>query len=136
MSSRPAWKLKAADGTVTEFQDIRRKVGNRIIRAYLLEAAISGDRIERIKATLRGPRNEFKDFDNFFVLWAKSENGQFKILVEANVYENLRIVATDNAAIAEKEPTDIVAVLTEALAQLDLYGTKLVMSQNSKVRIK
>ncbi|MFQ5833645.1 MAG: hypothetical protein ACE5H4_13135 [Candidatus Thorarchaeota archaeon] len=136
MSFRPAWKLKAADGTVTEFQDIRRKVGNRIIRAYLLEAALSGDRVERIKATLRGPKNEFKDFDNFFVLWAKSENGQFQILVEANVYENLRIVATDTAAIAEKEPADIVAVLTEALAQLDLHGTKLVMSQNSRVRIK
>ncbi len=136
MSSRSTWKLKAADGTVTEFQDIRRKVGNQIIRAYLLKAAISGDRVERIQATLRGPKNEFKDFDNFFVLWAKSDAGEFQILVEANVYENLRIVATDTSAIAEKEPADIVTVLTEALGQLDLHATKLVMSHNSRVRIK
>lgn len=136
MSSRSAWKLKASDGAMIEFQDIRRLVGNQIIRSYLLEGLLSGDRIVREKAILRGPRDEFKDFDDFFVMYMTSENVAFRVLVEANVYQNLRIVGTDNESLAQKDPDYIVALVTDALAQPDRYQTTLLLSDSSRVRAK
>ena len=132
MSSERTWKLKNEDGTLIEFRDIRRKVGNQIIRAYLLENAMSTNRIKRIKATLRGPKNEFKDFDDFFVLSASLE-GDIKILVEANVYHNLRIVGTDSEKLANMNPNQIISLLTQALDDLEGHDTALMLSQNSKV---
>ncbi|MFX0044970.1 MAG: hypothetical protein ACFE8Z_03915 [Candidatus Hermodarchaeota archaeon] len=136
MSSRSAWKLKASDGAMIEFQDIRRLVGNQIIRAYLLEGLLSGDRIVTEKAILRGPRDEFKDFDDFFVMRLTTENVVYKVLVEANVYQNLRIVGTDSSDLAQKEPAYIVALVTDALTQPDRYETTLLLSDNSRVRAK
>lgn len=136
MSSRSPWKLKASDDTVIEFQDIRRLVGNQIIRAYLLEGLLSSNRTERTKVTLRGPKDEFKDFDDFLMMRATSENLTFRMLIEANVYQNLRIVGTDSGGIAQKEPADIVALVTNALAQPDSYQTALLLSESSRVRAK
>jgi hypothetical protein len=129
------WKLKTADGTLTEFKDIRRKVGNQIIRAYLLENAMSKNRLERIKATLRGPKNEFKDFDDFFILSA-SFDGNLKILVEANVYDNLRIVGTDSERIMSMDAVQIISLFTEMLDDLESHATKLILSEKSKVSAK
>ncbi|MGD9381903.1 MAG: hypothetical protein PVI03_05605 [Candidatus Thorarchaeota archaeon] len=135
MSSGRTWKLKTADGTLTEFKDIRRQVGNQIIRAYLLENALSANRLERIKATLRGPKNEFKDFDDFFVLSA-SVDGNLRILVEANVYDNLRIVGTDSEKIKSMNPEQIISLFTKVLDDLENHATTLILSENSKVSAK
>jgi hypothetical protein len=135
MSKERTWKLKTADGTLTEFNDIRRLVGNQIIRAYLLENAMSTNRLERIKATLRGPKNEFKDFDDFFVLSA-SVDGNLKILVEANVYENLRIVGTDSEKIRTMNARQIISLFTEMLDNPEVHQTTLILSESSKVHSK
>jgi hypothetical protein len=135
LSSGRTWKLKTADGTLTEFKDIRRKVGSQIIRAYLLENALSANRLERIKATLRGPKNEFKDFDDFFVLSA-SVDGNHRILVEANVYDNLRIVGTDSEKVASMNPKQIISLFTKVLDDLENHATTLILSENSKVSAK
>lgn len=135
LSPERTWKLKNADGTLIEFKDIRRKVGNQIIRAYLLENALSANRLERIKATLRGPKNEFKDFDDFFVLSA-SVDGKLRILVEANVYENLRIVGTDSENVLNMDAKQIISLFTEVLDNPESHGTKLILSENSKVSAK
>ncbi|MHA2004404.1 MAG: hypothetical protein ACW975_07330 [Candidatus Thorarchaeota archaeon] len=135
MSPERTWKLKTADGTLTEFKDIRRKVGNQIIRAYLLENALSTNRLECVKATLRGPKNEFKDFDDFFVLSA-SNDGNLKILVEANVYENLRIVGTDSERITSMSAEQIISLFTEMLDDPESHATTLILSENSKVSAK
>ena len=135
MSPERTWKLKTADGTLTEFKDIRRKVGNRIIRAYLLEKAMSANRLECIKATLRGPKNEFKDFDDFFVLRA-SIDGNLEILVEANVYDNLRIVGTDSERIMNMNAPQIIEMFTEMLDVPESHATTLILSENSKVSAK
>jgi hypothetical protein len=135
LSPERTWKLKTADGTLTEFRDIRRIVGNQIIRAYLLEKAMSTDRLECIKATLRGPKNEFKDFDDFFVLRA-SIDGDLRILVEANVYENLRIVGTDSERVTKMNAKQIVEMFTEMLDDPEGHATTLILSENSKVSAK
>lgn len=110
-------------------------MGNQIIRAYLLENALSANRLERIKATLRGPKNEFKDFDDFFVLSA-SVNGKLRILVEANVYDNLRIVGTDSEKITSMNPKQILSLFTKILDELENHATTLILSENSKVSAK
>ncbi len=96
---------------------------------------MSANRLERIKATLRGPKNEFKDFDDFFVLSA-SVDGNLKILVEANVYENLRIVGTDSERIFNMDPKRIISLFTEALDNPKSHQTTLILSENSNVRAK
>ncbi|MFX1369252.1 MAG: hypothetical protein ACFFAY_11675 [Promethearchaeota archaeon] len=131
--SARTWKLKVEDGSVSEFQDIRRKVGNQIHRTFLLNNAFSANRIEKIKATLRGPKDEFKNFDNFFVISASQGSQRFKILVEANVYENLRIVATDSERISECDPDTIVEVFTAVLTDLESHNTRLSLSEDTKV---
>jgi len=128
------WKLKKADGSVSEFQDIRRKVGTQIHRAYLLNDAFAKNRIEKIIASLRGPKDEFKDFDNFFVISASQGPQEFRILVEANVYENLRIIATDSEYIAAGDPDTIIEIFTAVLTELENHNTKLTVSESTKVR--
>lgn len=135
MSPERTWKLKSQDGTLTEFKDIRRKVGNQIIRAYLLEKVLIKNRLERIKATLRGPKEEFKDFDNFFVLKTTFDS-DLQILVEANVYENIRIVGTNSDDLCTMDPKDIIALFTEALDNLESHQTSLILSETSKVHSK
>ncbi|MFX0108006.1 MAG: hypothetical protein ACFE7R_06970 [Candidatus Hodarchaeota archaeon] len=130
------WKLTTSDGTVHEFRDIRRKVGHQIIRAYLLEDALKKNRVEKLDASLRGPKNEFKNFDNFLILRAKGEGSEFRILVEANVYDNLRIVGTDSENIAEKTPDEIVETFTVVLENLDTHSATLIISKNSDVKTR
>jgi len=96
---------------------------------------MSANRLECIKATLRGPRNEFKDFDDFFVLRA-SIDGDLKILVEANVYENLRIVGTDSEKIRSMNAKQIIDIFTEMLDDPEGHATTLILSENSKVSAK
>jgi hypothetical protein len=110
-------------------------VGNQIIRAYLLENAMSANCLEHVKATLRGPKNEFKDFDDFFVLSA-SIDGNLKILVEANVYQNLRIVGTDSEKITNMDAKQIISLFTKILDDPESHATKLILSEKSKVSAK
>ncbi|TXT57439.1 MAG: hypothetical protein BAJATHORv1_10141 [Candidatus Thorarchaeota archaeon] len=132
LSSNRSWKLKLEDGTIETFTDIRRKVGNRIIRAYLLKPIMEQSRIERIKATLRGPKDEFKDFDKFFILKGKTDIGDFRMLVESGVYENLRIVGTDEEYIASKTPDEVIQILTDSLS--NPVDSLIVVSTDTKVR--
>ena len=134
MSSEQTWKLKMADGSIEEFVDIRRKVGNRIIRAYLLDNVLQLDRVRRIRASLRGPKDEFQDFDKFLVVEGKQDGDPFRILAESGVYQNLRIVGTDSERIRTMEPTDIIAVFTSALQKPEAFDTTLVLSEQSKVK--
>ncbi len=116
-----------------EFLDIRRTVGNQIIRAYLLDH-INNNRIIRISGKLRGPKNEFKDLANFLIVEAKNEAGQFRILVEAGVYENLRIVGTDSIEISQKPRDDLIKLFTDILEHPELNNTKLIISIDSKIK--
>ncbi len=134
MSSEATWKLQREDSTIDEFTDIRRKVGNQVIRAYLLESVFDSNRIERIPGRLRGPKNEFKDFSKFLVLQLSIDGSSAQFLAEAGVYENLRIVAVDSSSIAERDPEELIRIFTDALENPELYKTKLVLSDDSKVR--
>lgn len=113
--------------------DIRRKVGNRIIRAYLLDSVIKENRIERIQASLRGPKDKFQDFAKFLILRANVQKAEIRILAETGVYENLRIVGTDSDAVAELEPEEIVKIFTDALMELESYDTSLLLSIDSRL---
>lgn len=129
------WKLKIADD-IKEYVDIRRKVGNRIIRAYLLETIVSGDQIERINASLRGPKGEFNDFAKFLIVRALHNDNVVEILVESGVYENLRIVGTNSKVIAELGAKEIVKFLTDSLLEIASHQTVVVLSTDSTVNTK
>ncbi|MHA2425675.1 MAG: hypothetical protein ACXAEF_12870 [Candidatus Thorarchaeota archaeon] len=135
MIPRRLWKLKLEDGTIEQFIDVRRKVGNRILRAYLLNAIIASNRIETIKASLRGPKDEFQDFAKYIVLKATENGEEFRFLVEAGVYENLRIVATDSDKIAEIQPDEMEKKFTNIAQDPDQWNTSIIMSNDSKVKI-
>ncbi|MHA2024735.1 MAG: hypothetical protein ACW98U_02445 [Candidatus Thorarchaeota archaeon] len=128
------WKLQWDDSSVDEFTDIRRKVGNQVIRAYLLDSVLASKKIERMNGKLRGPKNEFKDFAKFLILRVSIDGLSARFLAEAGVYENLRIVAVDPIKIAERESEDLIKLFTDALADLDSYDTTLVLSDDSMVR--
>lgn len=132
MTTEPRWKLINEDSTVVEFIDIRRKVGNQIIRAYLLKG-MSGDRIKRIRARLRGPQDEFKDFATFLIMHAKDKDTDFQILVEAGVYENLRIVGTDSEEFAQWSSNEIIHAFTNALEKPDANNTSIILSADSTI---
>lgn len=136
VSSRQFWKLKREDGPSQDFIDIRRKVGNQIIRAYLLKPLFEQNKVVKIKAVLRGPKDEFKDFANFLVVKAKCGKNDFEILAEAGVYENLRIVGTNSKIIANLSPEAIVKSFSEALQDPKLHKTSLILSNDSKVQAK
>jgi hypothetical protein len=134
MTSKPTWKLIKDDSNIDEFIDIRRIVGNQVIRAYLLDNIGETRRIEKINGKLRGPKNEFKDFAKFLIVHAKHENLEFKILAEAGVYENLRIVGTDSEEITKKARDEIIKAFTDALEKPDQNDTKLILSHDSEIR--
>ncbi|RDE12020.1 MAG: hypothetical protein C4K47_08830 [Candidatus Thorarchaeota archaeon] len=134
MSSAGTWRLKSEDGNVRTFFDIRRKVGNKIIRAYLLKTMIEEGRVQRIRATLKGPKDEFKDFADFLVLGAHGEQGDFHMLVEAGVYENLRIVGTDKEELHQIQPDALLAMFTDALENPASHDAMLFLSVDSRVR--
>ncbi|TFF92298.1 hypothetical protein EU545_01390 [Candidatus Thorarchaeota archaeon] len=129
--TRKTWTLRLANGHEDHFIDIRRKVGNRIVRAYLLDEMTARNAITRIKATLRGPKKEFKDFDKFLILSAQNSGKQYRILAEAKVYDNLRIVATDSETISESDPQEIISIFTGALQDPSGHNAMLIVSEDS-----
>ncbi len=108
-------------------------MGNQIVRAYLLERITASGAIDRMKATLKGPKSEFKDFDRYLILSIQNGLDSYRILAQAKVYENLRIVATDNEAVSEGNPEDIIKLFTEPLEDPASYDARLVISETSVV---
>ena len=134
MTSGPTWKLVNDDSSIDEFIDIRRIVGNQVIRAYLLDDIMDTCRVEKIPGKLRGPKNEFKDFAKFLIVKMKNGNSEFKILAEAGVYENLRIVGTNSEELAKKSRDEVIKIFTDALEDPEFNDTKLILSNDSEVR--
>jgi hypothetical protein len=134
MSSKATWKLQKDDSPIDEFTDIRRKVGNQVIRAYLLDTVVDRGSIDRVPGRLRGPKNEFKDFAKFLILQLSVDGSSVRFLAEAGVYENLRIVAVDSNDFAKRDSKDLIRIFTDALDKPEQYNTKLVLSDDSKVR--
>jgi hypothetical protein len=133
MTSKKTWKLVNGDDSVEEFIDIRRKVGNQIIRAYLLDRLIEEEKIDRVPGRLRGPKDEFKDFDKFLILQIREGERTCRVLAESGVYENLRIVGTDSKSLADESPEAITKRFTDALQEPSNYDAKLIISKKSKV---
>ena len=134
MTSGPTWKLVNDDSSIDEFIDIRRIVGNQVIRAYLLDEIMETHRVEKIAGKLRGPKNEFKDFAKFMIVKMKNGDSELKILVEAGVYENLRIVGTDSEQLMKKTRDEVIKIFTDALENPDLNVTKVILSNDSEVK--
>jgi len=134
MTSGPTWKLIKDDSSIDEFIDIRRIVGNQVIRAYLLDDIIGSHRVEKIPGKLRGPKNEFKDFAKFLILRVKNGESEYKILAEAGVYENLRIVGTDSEELTKKTRDEVIKIFTDALQEPDQNDAKLILSNDSEVK--
>jgi len=134
MTSGLTWKLVNDDSSIDEFIDIRRIVGNQVIRAYLLDDIMDTHRVEKIPGKLRGPKNEFKDFAKFLILKMKTGDSEMKILVEAGVYENLRIVGTDSEQLTKKTRDEVIKIFTDALENPDLNDTKIILSNDSEIR--
>ncbi|MFW9850103.1 MAG: hypothetical protein ACFFF4_13275 [Candidatus Thorarchaeota archaeon] len=135
MTTHRFWKLKLEDGTVEQFIDIRRKVGNRILRAYLLNAVVASNRVETMHGSLRGPKDEFQDFSKFIVLRATENGEEFRFLIQAGVYENLRIVGIDNDSIAEIQPDDLEKKFTDILQDPDQWDSSIIVSMDTKLKI-
>jgi len=134
MNSEPTWKLQKEDSTIDDFIDVRRKVGNQIIREYLLDTVAINKAILRVPGKLRGPKNEFKDFAKFLILQISIDGVSARFLAESGVYENIRIVAVDSKNLAERNTEDLIRIFTEALENPEQYNTTLVLSDDSKVR--
>lgn len=134
MTSGHTWKLVNDDSSIDEFIDIRRIVGNQVIRAYLLDEIMDTHRVEKIPGKLRGPKNEFKDFAKFLIVKMRNGDSEIKFLVEAGVYENLRIVGTDSEQLTKKTRDEVIKIFTDALENPDLNDTKLILSNDSEVR--
>ena len=135
MNPTKSWTLKYEDGSEEDFLDLRRKVGNRVLRAYLLETITDPSRIIKQKISLRGPKDEFKDSSIFLIVKAIDNDFKFRILAEAAVYENMRIVATDKQDVADKEPDDIIQLFTNALKNPEKSNTAIIVSTDSRVMI-
>lgn len=135
MNSTKSWTLKYEDGSVEDFLDIRRKVGNRVLRAYLLETIPESSRIMQQKFSLRGPKDEFKDSTKFLIVKVFDNDLEFRILAEAGVYENMRIVATDKQDVADKDPDDIIQLFTNALKNPEECKVEVIVSIDSRVKI-
>jgi hypothetical protein len=134
MSTGPTWKLQKEDTTIDEFIDVRRKVGNQIIREYLLDNVANDNTIIRVSGRLRGPKNEFKDFAKFLILQVNIEGSTERFLAETGIYENLRIVAVDSTKLANRDSKDLLNIFTEALENPEKYNTTLILSDDSEVR--
>ena len=136
MSSQRKWTLLLKDGSSETFTDIRRKVGNQIIRIYLLDGVLIEERIERISASLRGPKNEFKDFAKFFILRIQDESDEIRFLTETGIYENMRIVGTNSEKITHLDTEEIVEKYTEALNNPEKYNTTFIVNDDSEIKPK
>ena len=133
MQSGQTWTLQRSDSETEEFIDIRRKVGNQIIRKYLLNTIAESNNITRISGKLRGPKNEFKDFAKFLILEISIDGMRAKFLAEAGVYENLRIVAVDSNTLAERSSESLIRIFTDALESPTLHNALIVLSDDSSV---
>jgi len=89
-----------------------------------------------MKASLRGPKDEFQDFAKFLVLKANENGEEFRFLVEAGVYENLRIVGTDSPEIADIAPDALEKLFTRALQSPEEFDSSIVISLDSKIKIE
>ena len=136
MSSKRKWTLTSKDGSTETFTDIRRKVGNQIIRIYLLDKSLTDERTEVINASLRGPKNEFKNFDKFFILHIQDEGEEIRFLTETGIYENMRIVGTNSERILELDTDQIVEKYTDALTSPEKYNTKFIVNEDSVIKPK
>ncbi|NHI89559.1 MAG: hypothetical protein EAX87_08555 [Candidatus Thorarchaeota archaeon] len=125
--------MQRSDSEAEEFIDIRRKVGNQIIRKYLLNTIAESDKITRISGKLRGPKNEFKDFAKFLILELSIDGMQAKFLAESGVYENLRIVAVNSNTLAERSSESLIQIFTESLESPALHNASIVLSDDSSV---
>jgi hypothetical protein len=134
MSSRDTWTLQKNDSSIEEFTDIRRKVGNQVIRAYLLDPVLGSNKIERMNGKLRGPKNEFKDFAKFLILRVSIDDSSARFLAEAGVYENLRIVGVDSNSLAGRDSEELIRIFTDALENIESFDTTLVLSDDSMIR--
>ncbi|MGV9168756.1 MAG: hypothetical protein ACOC38_02320, partial [Promethearchaeia archaeon] len=89
------WKLKGTNN-VEEFYDIRMKVGNKIIRSYLLDKSFKENRVDKTKLSLRGSENDFFDAAKFLVVRIHKDDESYAFLIQAGVYSNLRIVGSNS----------------------------------------
>ncbi len=133
MNSGLTWKLQKDDSDIDEFIDIRRKVGNQIIREYLLDNVMNNNRVIRIQGKLKGPKNEFKDFAKFLILRISVDGVTTKFLAESGVYENLRIVAIDSMNVAQQSSEYLLGLFTDALENPESYETMIILSDDSTV---
>ena len=133
MTKTRTWKLTFDDNSVQEFHDIRRIVGNQIIRAYLLEEMLSRDLFIKKSVKMRGPKDEFKDFAQYLVLEFKNGNDDLRILAESGVYENLRIVGTDLKDLEKLTSNEIIDLFTNVLKEPDKFKARLTISEDSKI---
>ena len=133
MTKTRTWKLTFDDNSVQEFHDIRRIVGNQIIRAYLLEEMLSRDLFIKKSVKMRGPKDEFKDFAQYLVLKFKNGNDDLRILAESGVYENLRIVGTDLKDLEKLTSNEIIDLFTNVLKEPDKFKARLIISEDSKI---
>ena len=124
------------DDSMQEFNDIRRKVGNQIIRAYLLEEILSKGKVVKKSVKMRGPKDEFKDFAHFLILEFMNGTSNLKILAEAGVYENLRIVGSDSNDLENLNSDEIISLFTNVLSDPIQYNAKITISEDSKVIVK
>ncbi len=134
MNSPPTWKIIHEDGRIEEFFDIRRKVGNRVIRAYLLKGLMQNGPTITIEGKLRGPKDEFKDLTKFAVLEWSRGGERARLLVESGVYDNLRIVGTDTRGLLEADPEEVIRAFTEVLMRPENHNATLILSIDSRVR--
>lgn len=128
-----AWNLTHRDGKVESFIDIRRKVGNMIVRSYLLKPLLAGARIQTVDVTMRGPKNEFQDFARFIVVRTKYDGRVVALLAESGVYENIRIVGVDSQSIENLQPDQIIDLFTMALTEPETHDSVLMVSRDSSV---
>ena len=64
----------------------------------------------------------------------KNGDSEFKILVEAGVYENLRIVGTNSEELAKMPRDEVIMIFTDALEYPEKNDTKLILSNDSEVK--
>jgi len=105
-----------------------------VIRAYLLDEIANSHRVEKISGKLRGPKNEFKDFAKYLIIKMKNGKSEYRILVEAGVYENLRIVGTDSEELTKKSQEELIQIFTNALQEPEKNDTKLILSTDTEVK--
>ncbi|MFO7835428.1 MAG: hypothetical protein R6V83_02145 [Candidatus Thorarchaeota archaeon] len=126
------WKLKGTNN-VEEFYDIRMKVGNKIIRSYLLDKSFKENRVDKTKLSLRGPKNDFFDAAKFLVVRIHKDDESYAFLIQAGVYSNLRIVGSNSEKITRLKSDEIVDLVTEPLENPSKYDCRITLSDDTKV---